>query len=95
MVPPLLTYTPPPPEAQKETPVTQDNSITPKTPEALLAAKVVLDEIIQRCKYPAGTAVPPAKILPLLDLAETKGFVTKEERPGFEKALQPLLDAAP
>jgi len=84
-----------PTEVQNKTAVTPDGSISPKTPEALLAAKVVLDEIIQRCKYPAGTTVPPAKILPLLDLAETKGFVTKEERPGFEKALQPLLDAAP
>jgi DNA-binding PadR family transcriptional regulator len=82
-------------EAQKKTPVTPDESISPKTPEALLAAKVVLDEIIQRCGYPAGTQVQSAKILPLLNLAEAKGFITKEERPAFEKALQPLIDAAP
>jgi DNA-binding PadR family transcriptional regulator len=83
-----------PTEVQKETHATPDESISLKTPEALLAAKVVLEEIIQRCKYPAGTQIQPAKILPLLNLAESKGFITKEERPGFEKALQPLLDEA-
>ena len=72
--------------------IPQDGSISQKTPEALLAAQVVLDEIIQRCKLPAGTQVQPAKILPLLDLAENKGYISGEERPGFEKALQPLLD---
>jgi hypothetical protein len=85
---------PPHTEAQNKTAVTPDKSIPQSTPEALLAAKVVLDEIIQRCGYPAGTTIPPEKILPLLDLAEAKGFITKEERPGFEKALQPLVDSA-
>jgi hypothetical protein len=83
-----------PNEDQKKAAVTPGESITPKTPEAILAAKVVLTEIIQRCGYPAGTTIPPEKILPLLGIAETKGFITKEERPGFEKALQPLLDDA-
>ena len=88
-------FAPPlPPEVQNKTAVTLDKSISQKTPEALLAAKVALAEILQRCKYPAGTPVQPAKILPLLNIAETKGFITKEERPAFEKALQPLVDAA-
>ena len=88
---------PAPPKVQKkpDVTVTPDKPPPQKTPEALLAAKVVLDEIIKRCGYPAGTPVQPAKIFPLLDLAESKGFITKEERPGFEKALQPLVDAAP
>ena len=81
------------PETQKKTAVTPE-SVSAKTPEALLAAKVALAEIIQRCGYPAETSIQSAKILPLLDLAESKGFITKEERPAFEKALQPLLDAA-
>jgi hypothetical protein len=80
-------------EIQKKTAVTPDKPIPQKTPEALLPAKVALDKIIQRCGYPAGTSVQPAKILPLLNLAEAKGFITKEERPEFEKALQPLVDA--
>jgi hypothetical protein len=83
-----------PAKAQNNSADTQDKSIPIKTPEALLAAKVVLDEIIQRCGQPAGTPVQPAKILPLLDLAEKKGFITKEERLGFEKALKPLIDSA-
>ena len=81
-----------PTEVQKEIAVTQDKSIPQKTPEAILAAKVVLDEIIQRCGYPAGTPVQSAKILPLLDLAEARGYIAKEERAGFEKTLQPLID---
>ena len=85
---------PPPVKVQKKPAVTQDESILPKTPEALLAAKVVLDDIVQRCGYPAGTPVLPAKILPLLNLAETRGYITREERPAFEKTLQPLMDDA-
>jgi hypothetical protein len=81
-----------PADAQDKPDAAQGGSISQKTPEALLAAQVVLDEIIQRCKLPAGTQVQPAKIPPLLDLAENKGYISKEERPGFEKALQPLLD---
>ena len=82
-------------EAGNKPSATTNESIVPKTPEALLAAKVVLDEIIQRCKYPAGTQIQPSRILPLLNLAETKGFITKEERPAFEKALRPLIEGAP
>ena len=81
-------------ETQNKTNVTPGSSIPQKTPEALLAAKVALDEIIKRCSYPAGTQVKPEKIVPLLNLAEEKGFITKEERPAFEKALQPLMDTA-
>jgi len=81
-------------EAEKETAVTPDESIPQKTPEALLAAKVALAKVIKRCGYPEGTPVQPAKIIPLLDLAEHKGFITKEERPVFEKNLQPLITSA-
>jgi len=84
-----------PVDIQKKSAVTPDESISVKTPEAILAAKVVLDEIIQRCGYPAGTPVQSAKIIPLLDLAENRGFITKEERLAFEKTLQPLIDTAP
>ena len=88
---PSQSASPLPTNVQKKPDVTQDSSITIKTPEALLAAQVVLDEIIKRCGYPAGTPVQSAKIIPLLDLAETREYITKDERQGFEKALQPLL----
>jgi hypothetical protein len=84
----------PPKEVQKKAAVAPDESISPKTPEALLAAKVALAKIVKRCGYPEGTPVQPSKIIPLLSLAETKGFITKEERPVFEKTLQPLIDLA-
>jgi hypothetical protein len=83
-----------PAEVQEKPAVTPDESISVKTPEAILAAKVVLDEIIKRCGYPAGTPVLPEKIIPLLDLAETREYITKEERQVFEKNLQPLIDTA-
>jgi hypothetical protein len=74
---------------------TPDESVATKTPEALLAAKVVLDEIIKRCGYPAGTPVLPGKIIPLLDLAENRGYITSEERQVFQKTLQPLIESEP
>jgi len=88
------SVSPIPVEVQEESDVTPDESISVKTPEALLAAKVVLDEIIKRCGYPAGTPVLPEKIIPLLDLAESREYITKEERQVFEKNLQPLIDTA-
>ena len=72
-----------------------DESVAAKSPEALLAAKVVLDEIIKRCGYPAGTPVLPGKIIPLLDLAENREYITGEERQVFQKTLQPLIDSEP
>ena len=81
-------------EEQKPTAAVPDESLSVKTPEALLAAKVALEKIIQRCGYPEGTPVQPSKIIPLLDLAENKGFISKEERPVFEKTLQPLITSA-
>jgi len=83
----------PPAEIKEKPAVTPDESISVKTPEAVLAAKVVLDEVIKRCGYPAGTPVLPEKIIPLLDLAETRGYITKEERQVFEKNLQPLIES--
>ena len=91
---PVQSAPPLTPEVKKKSADTQDESILPKTPEAILAAKVALSQIIERCGYPAETPVKPAKILPLLNLAETRGYITKEERPAFEKALQPLMDDA-
>ena len=83
-----------PAEVQEKPAVTPDEAISVKTPEAILAAKVVLDEVIKRCGQPAGTPVLPGKIIPLLDLAETREYITKEERQVFEKNLQPLIDTA-
>jgi len=84
------------PAEVKEKPAdTPDESISAKTPEALLAAKVVLDEIIKRCGYPAGTPVLPGKIIPLLDLAENREYITGEERQVFQKTLQPLIESEP
>jgi len=89
-----LSVSSPPAEVKEKPAVTPDESISVKTPEALLAAKVVLDEIIKRCGYPAGTPVLPGKIIPLLDLAETREYITGEERKAFEKSLQPLIETA-
>ena len=91
---PVQSAPPLPPEAQKKYAVVPDASIIPKTPEALLAAKVALAQVIQRCGYPAETPVLSAKIIPLLNLAETRGYISREERAAFEKALQPLVHSA-